>query len=229
MRYKIGDSVKYDSGEFWFYGTVTAVMENSICPCYRLSIERIEKMDCKFSITQFEFELEPESEIEIDKKQRKWDTIEVENLTNIQSVQIGEPIPEIVETPKTPIIEAPKRRRDEKWDNKLEMYINGMKTNEIHSWASQNRKQYQAGKLDEYRILKLKQINFPFKLRKKRSKKTLFEKTISSDSWDYKYEQWKKGERASLLHWRQRSVKQYVEGKLSKDRINKLKEIGILK
>jgi len=50
-----------------------------------------------------------------------------------------------------------------------------------------------------------------------------------ADSWDKHLEEWKKGERRLLQQWRQRSIKQYVEGKLSRDRTEKLKEVGILK
>jgi len=62
--------------------------------------------------------------------------------------------------------------------------------------------------------------NFPFDVVKKKD-----------SSWDYRLEEWKKGERRSKLvqQWRQRSVNQYLEGKLSGDKIVKLKEIGILK
>ena len=58
MKYKVGDKLRCDGGDWWFYGTVSAVFEHSVCPCYRLSVERMEKKTCKFSITQFEFELE---------------------------------------------------------------------------------------------------------------------------------------------------------------------------
>ena len=62
MKYQVGENVKYDSGDWWFYGTVTAVIENSICPSYRMNVERMVKKNCKFSITQFEFELEADNE-----------------------------------------------------------------------------------------------------------------------------------------------------------------------
>jgi hypothetical protein len=69
MKFKIGDKVKYDGGDWWFYGTVTAIFEHSMSPCYRLSIDRMEKKNCKFAITQFEFELEADNDAEsIDNK-----------------------------------------------------------------------------------------------------------------------------------------------------------------
>ena len=55
MKYQVGDQVKYDSGDWWFYGNVTAVIENAICPCYRVNVEKMVKKNCKFAITQFEF------------------------------------------------------------------------------------------------------------------------------------------------------------------------------
>jgi len=30
MKYKIGDKVRYDGGDWWFYGTVSAGFEHSI-------------------------------------------------------------------------------------------------------------------------------------------------------------------------------------------------------
>jgi len=44
-------------------------------------------------------------------------------------------------------------------------------------------------------------------------------------------EEWKKGDRKSvkIQQWKQRSVRRFVEGKLAANRIEKLKEVGILK
>jgi len=87
MNYKVGDKVKYDGGDWWFFGTVSAVFEHSICPCYRLSVERMEKKSCKFSITQFEFELEPYHEIvESGNDKRKWNDTEVELLKKYHGI-----------------------------------------------------------------------------------------------------------------------------------------------
>ena len=71
-------------------------------------------------------------------------------------------------------------------------------------------------------------------IQKKKDEKaelTIVEKnnSLSTNWWNKQLQQWKKGERNSLQIWRQKSVKQYVDGKLSKDRIQKLKDVGILK
>jgi len=100
MKYKIGDKVRYDSGDWWFYGIVTAVFENSICPCYRLSVERMVKKTCKFAITQFEFELEPDDD-EVDSViEDKWKMFQLEKAlkpvtTAKQKMDaISKPVPE---------------------------------------------------------------------------------------------------------------------------------------
>ena len=37
MKFKIGDKVKYDGGEWLFYGSVNAIFDHSISPCYRIN------------------------------------------------------------------------------------------------------------------------------------------------------------------------------------------------
>ena len=283
MKYKVGDKVRYDGGDWWFYGTVSAVFEHSICPCYRLNVNRMEKKNCKFSITQFEFELETYNEVvETGKEKRKWDDSEIESLKKsygvlgiddlskmlkrspqsiedkwlqINPVQETEQAPETqpekkkrgrrkkiqeaeptqetdliqeselaqdAETEEVTTSQKPKRtRKRDAWQLNFEMFQNGEKSNAISTWIAQNRREYKTGKLKEERLDKLLGINFPFEVVRKRK----------PDNWDHRLEEWKKGERRSTLvqQWRQRSITQYTSGKLSMDRIAKLKEVGILK
>ena len=355
MKYKIGDKVKYDGGDWWLYGTVNAMFEHSICPCYRLSVERMEKKNCKFSITQFEFELEAYDEADSNQDARKWEISEIEDLKKfygaLSSADLSKVLkrspqaieekwlqlkPQSVQKPKTkpeqkpetkpeqkpevkleqkpeakpeqkleakpePIAfqtnatrlrktsdawdknlddylkgkksnvlnawkaknrkdlkigmlsedkykklvavnfpfevdtrkkqdkvdlpqnqkkEIKKRKRGEAWDENLEAYQRGEKSNLISTWIAYNRKQFKDGKLAEQKYAKLMDINFPFEVVKKKI-----------DSWDKHLEQWKNGDRKSSLvqQWRQKSIRQFVDGILPEDKVLKLKEVGILK
>ena len=289
MKYKVGDKVRYDGGDWWLYGTVSAVFEHSICPFYRINVERMEKKSCKFSITQFEFDLEAYHEKDDSgKDKRKWENSEIEDLKKYYGVLNLEDLSKVfkrssqaiedkwqqikpaseqvaafltaasedadekmqITLSEEPVIKPEKKqrkkrklkqeaeaenlestqqvpekkrrgKRGEAWNRNLEMYRNGEKSNAISTWMAQNRREYKSGKLPEKKFEKLMEINFPFDVVKKKR----------NDSWDQRFEEWKKGERRSKLvqQWRQRSIKQYTEGKLSMDRIAMLKEIGILK
>ena len=108
------------------------------------------------------------------------------------------------------------------WDEKLEAYRNGEKSELIIRWIADNRRQHQQNQLSEEKLKKLIEINFPFDTAPKIKK---------LNSWDRQLEEWKKGNRKSahIRLWKQRSIRRFVEGKLSGDRIAKLKEVGILK
>ena len=341
MKYKIGDKVRYDGGDWWLYGTVSAVFEHSICPCYRLSVERMEKKNCKFSITQFEFELEAYDEVDSDKDIRKWEKSEIEDLKKYYGtlnhedlskvlkrspqaieqkwLQIKpEPEPEIKPSTKPeskaeskaksepelkpePEVEQKKtirtRKTSDAWEKNLEEYTKGTKSNVLNAWKAKNRKDFKIGILSNEKIEKLKGINFSFDIHKKKRKgkdelaqnqekepskrkrgeawdenleayrkgeksnlistwiannrkqynegklsTQKFEKLIEinfpfdvvkkkDDSWDKQLEMWKNGDRKSIpmQQWRQRSIRQFDEGKLSGDKIVKLREVGILK
>jgi hypothetical protein len=219
----------------------------------------MEKKSCKFSITQFEFELEADNEIDSDTDKQKWENSEIEYLKKYQDTQIKndlskaiklEPEPELESEPKQepalepiPILEKkqkktrelkqekldrpqklkrekPKRKIGESWLKNLELYQKGEKKPEIYTWISHNKSQYKAGRLLEEKLEKLIEIKFPFDAPTKKRK----------DKWHKQLELWKKGDRSDSQHqWRQSSVKQYIEGKLTNDRIEKLKEVGILK
>jgi len=247
MKYKAGNKVKYDSGDWKFYGTVTAIIENSVNPCYRLNVDRMVNNQCKFSITQFEFELKFDNEDDSSIDRKKWENTKIELLKRYNSVPdsdiisniikpepilapVPEPLfkPEIIleqepsSEPREVKKEPPKPKLGKIWLKNLELYEKGVKGHVISAWVSYNRKQYRSAKLTEEQLEKLKEINFPFEVLYKKKPKL-------NDGWEKQLKLWKKGERNSLQLWRQKSVRQYVEGKLDKDKIEKLKEVGILK
>jgi len=127
-----------------------------------------------------------------------------------------------IELTQKPKKEPTKQKKEGAWDEHLKAYLNGEKNDLISRWINENRKQFRDGKLSLEKIEKLIEINFPFVSEAKIKK---------SDGWDGQLEEWKKGNRKSfsIQLWKQRSIRRFVEGKLSRDRIAKLKEVGILK
>jgi len=240
MKFKIGDKVKYDGGEWLFYGSVNAIFDHSISPCYRINVDKIIKKSCKLSITQFEFELEADDETaeiteneiltekiyakleeiesaatifkhEIEeskrlnllmdsviekqkasevrenkqpkqekgrrlKQQTQKQELEQEQVAALPStvfesvVEIIEPVKKKIGRPKKiQIAEQKPVKKKATWYENFEKYKNGDRSNAINTWATQNRKEYKTGKMNEEKKDLLIGIRFPLMIvRKKR-------------------------------------------------------------
>jgi len=242
MKYNVGNKVRYDSGDWQFYGTVSAVFENSISPCYRLSVERMVKKACKFSITQFEFELDPYTDEAVSANEERYQLIQSEMEAEPIPVMIkkSESIQESVtekkqrkkqEPDKVELIhiqttEPAKRKTSEVWERNLELYLKGKKSYAIYNWITNNRKHFQAGTLSDEKCEKLKKINFPFKVIRKnveKTQKTEQHRRKRGDEWEINFESYQKGERNDIISsWIAENRKEFKTGKLTEAKYKKL-------
>ena len=208
MKYKIGDKVKYDGGDWWFYGTVSAVFEHSICPCYRLNVERMEKKSCKFSITQFEYELEAYNEsVERGKDKRKWEDTEVELLKKHYGVLDVDDLSKMLKRSQQSILDKilqvksePQQAPEQKPDSEPEKKTRRRKP----------KQETKTGKVEDTQKLK-----------------NDTQKPKISDAWFKNLESYQKGEKnSSIYNWVSINRKLHKSGELPSDKLEKLTEIN---
>lgn len=233
MKYKIGDQVKYDSGEWRFYGTISAAIENSISPCYRIVVERMEKLNCGFSSMQFEFELEAHS------RQTDSSRNTVDENENTEPAAIKNPITESENSAPIQIVAAADSPSEisNTWLRNMDAYVRGENNRIIRAWARDNTINYRIGKLKKEKLDKLMAINFPFDAIKSKvhpyvSMQEQMENkpdTVAVTSWDVNLQAYADGVRSGKVEdWAYRTRKRYNNGTLPQSMIEKLKEIDFV-
>jgi len=253
MKYKLGDSVRFDGGEWWFYGSVSAVFEHSVSPCYRIDVERMEKKNCKFSITQFEFDLDlwhddkrrqeffGESHaheiVQIEQKRRGGRPKKAQTLAAQATPEPSESIPAKAKRKQK------SREINAAWEKNFDLLSKGQRNSAMNTWISYHRRQYAAGTLSPEKHERLASIGFSFESEKgkgqtaKRKKEpkppvaaapeaSSKSKAISA-AWERCLESYIKGEKSQALNnWASYNRKLHKNGTLSKEKQEKLSEIG---
>ena len=103
---------------------------------------------------------------------------------------------------------------DYTWEKYYNLYISGIKNDNIRFWRRQNRIAYKNNQLPKDKIIKLKKINFQFN------------QEDSNQIWERNFELYKKGIRDNhLYYWVYKNRKMYKEGNLSPFKLKKLKSI----
>ena len=232
MKFKVGDKVRHDGGDWWLYGRVSAIFEHDISPCYRLNIERMEKKSCKFSVTQFEFELEPwYEELESGKDGRKWESLEVEYLKKYYGVLNNEDLSKFLQRSPFAIEEKwlqlqsePKVEAKTKVEPKAEpaKKVEVKKTEPVVAKVAPKKAVAPTPKKVEVPVPK-KSKKQGVKQKRKGSKP----RRTASEAWHRNWEDYKNGNRSNVIAaWASLNRKEYNTGKLLEEKLEKLIEIN---
>ena len=255
MKYQIGERVKYDTGDWIFFGTISAIIENSIHPCYRLIVDRMEKKNCKLSITHFEFDFLPCEEQTAGSNIIKSENSEIQPsitpplLTPVPAVvpeQLPvQPAPRKLSKKRNPI---PKQKFQPDELQPDELQPDQRQPDELQPDQRQPDEPLQEQQnpeeilpeehLPEERLLYERPLeerlpeepahDITEKTRKPAPEKHQNKSDQSNNLWELKIKQWKSGKHEALRSWRQKVVRLYTNGKLSQSKIDQLKAIGIL-
>jgi len=203
----------------------------------------MEKKTCKFSITQFEFELEAyQEEVESGKDKRKWENTEVEYLKKNYGVLDNKDLSKALKR-------SPRSIEEKRWqikpeqepavallanvpENIIEEFPIAQSTEEPETGKKQRRKRKQEAALEP---------ETGKKQRRKRKQEQETEKVETEikpikklrgkrgEAWQRNLEMYQQGEKSNTINsWMAQNRKGYKTGKLSEKKLDKLLEIIFL-